>query len=58
MACTCGDLPAHDHLLPGHVQHEDGSWGPRWGTEPWEIGHVWVDWKKVAREMMREWGST
>lgn len=52
IACTCGGLPSHDHLMGGHVQHADGSFGPRWDYD--DIGHVWVDWKAVARALMKD----
>jgi hypothetical protein len=54
-ACTCDGLPAHDHFM-GHRVGADGVYGPVWDQE--DIGHVWVDWKKVSRALMQELGKS
>lgn len=53
MACTCSDLPAHDHFMGMHEL--DGVWQARWDRK--DVGRIWVDWKKVARALMRDCGE-
>lgn len=49
IGCNCDGLPTHDHFM-GH-ELKDGVWGPRWDLN--DIGRVWVDWKAVARALLK-----
>lgn len=49
-ACTCGDLPAHSHV-GAWVMQEDGL--DRYVVDPYDV-RIWVDWKDVAREAIRD----
>ncbi len=49
-ACCCDGIPAHDHYLGFH--QIDGVWRALY--DPDDIGHLWVDWKAVARALILE----
>jgi hypothetical protein len=54
IACTCDDLPAHDHFMGWADQDYHGvkAWGPVYDSE--DIGRIWVPWKDVARALITD----
>ena len=50
IGCTCDGLPAHDHFIGCRVI--DGVYQAYYDLD--DVGHVWVDWKAVARALMED----
>lgn len=49
IACTCDDLPAHNHV---YRPQQDGA-RITMVPEPFDV-HIWVDWRAIARSFAED----